>query len=92
MGELGEYQSVLSRPLYLDAPVGDECAGDPDLQVEPTQRPKDTNKGDLHGRSGVWPPRKCQAKKCAIRSMPSPQARALPVFLTPKSPTRNTRS
>ena len=56
MGELGEHQPVLGRPLHPGADIGDEGAGDPDPIVETSQRPEDARKGSLHGCSGWLPP------------------------------------
>ncbi len=52
MGELGEHQPVLGRPLDPGADIGDEGAADPDPIVEASQRPEDTRQGSLHGCSG----------------------------------------
>ncbi len=44
VGELGEHQPVLGRPLHPGADVGDEGAGDPDPIVEASQGPEDARK------------------------------------------------
>src|SRR5262249_41129650 len=70
VGELGEHQPVLARPLHPGADVGDEGAGRPDPIVVPFQGPEDARKGRPHGAS--------YSVKCTDVAFAFPSSRAEP--------------